>query len=214
MRRHLHWAVSRSRDHATTVTRLHRFVKRAARVLGRRKRSSAEVEADFDSLLERIRTRLRQPKLPPGEAGPLRKMLGTAGYFGKKIFTCYDHKDIPPTDNGEEQMYGRLRAYERRVTGHKSTSRTVRDGPRTAPVLERARRGELATPEELARVSPERRDENLEAMNRARRHHARPRLIRKRLKEVAAELASRELTGCSSQKRRRADILDRQILRR
>ncbi len=213
MRRHLDWAVLRSRDHAETVTRLHRFVKSAARVLGRRKKSSAEVEADFDSLLERIRTRLRQPKLPPAETGPLTKMLDTAEYFGKKIFTSYDHKDIPPTNNGEEQMYGRLRGYERRITGHKSTSRTVRDGPRTAPVLERARRGELATPEELARVSPERRDENLKATKRARRHHARPRLIRKNLKDVAEELASRDLTSGSSS-RRRADILDRQILRR
>ena len=59
--KHLHRAVVRTRRLGETVKRPHRFVKRAARVLGRKK-TSREVEADFDPLLQRIRTRLRQPK--------------------------------------------------------------------------------------------------------------------------------------------------------
>ncbi len=52
--KHLHRAVVRSRRPAEMVTRLNRFVRRAARVLGREK-TSDEVEADFDLLLDRAR---------------------------------------------------------------------------------------------------------------------------------------------------------------
>lgn len=118
-------------------------------------------------------------------------MLSSSEYYGGKIFACYDHEDIPPTDNGHEHMYGRLRGNERRVTGHKSTSRTVRDGRFTAPVIERMLRGDIPTVEELARVSPERYKANLEEMKRARRRHARSRLIRKNFEAVLSGLASR-----------------------
>jgi len=134
--RHLHRAVVGSHRLAGMVTRLGRFVKRAARVLGREKKTSEEVEADFDLLLERVRTRLGQPKVSPRvasgsfgkvtrrgeEAKALRKMLSSSKYYGGKLFTCYDHADMPPTNNSHEHAYGRLRGTERRVTGHKSTT--------------------------------------------------------------------------------------------
>jgi len=190
--KHLHRAVVGSHRLAEMVTRLNRFVKRAARILGRKGKTSEEVKADFGSLLERIRTRLRQPKTPAEEARALRKMLSSAEYYGDKIFTCYDHADIPPTNNGHEHMYGRLRGNERRITGHKSTSRTVRDGRFTAPVIERMRRGDIRTPEALALVSPEEYNARLEEMKRARERHARPREIRKRFDEVLKGLASHD----------------------
>ena len=188
--KHLHRAVSGSHRIADMVTRLHRFVKRAARILGREKKSSDEMTADFDLLLEKIRVRLRQPKTSAEEARALRKMLSSAEYYGDKIFTCYDHADIPPTNNGHEHMYGRLRGNERRITGHKSTSRTVRDGRFTAPVIERMQRGDILTPDALARVLPEEYNARLEEMRAAREHHARPRKIRKLFDEVLKGLAS------------------------
>jgi len=120
--RHLHRAVVGSHRLAEMVTRLDRFVKRAARVLGQEKKTSDEVEADFDLLLERVRTRLSRPKVTPEEAKALRKMLSSSKYYGGKLFTCYDHADMPPTNNSHEHAYGRLRGTERRVTGHKSTT--------------------------------------------------------------------------------------------
>ncbi len=120
------------------------------------------------------------------------RMLSTSKYYGEKIYTCYDDEDIPRTNNGHEHMYGRLRGNERRVTGHKSTSRTVRDGRFTAPVIERLLRGEMPEPEDLARVSPEKYKAKLEEMKRARERHARPREIRRRFDEVLKNLASHD----------------------
>jgi hypothetical protein len=211
--RHIHRAVICSHDLARMVTRLHRFVKRAARILGRKKESSDKVKADFDLLLERIRVRLRQPATSPEEAKALRKMLSSAEYYGGKLFTCYDHADLPRTNNGHEHMYGRLRGNERRVTGHKSTSRTVRDGRFTAPVIERVLRRGVAAPDELARASPETCKRNLEEMRKAREQHARARLIRENYDTVmegfmlyAARLRRRPSN--------RASLLDTVILRR
>jgi hypothetical protein len=202
LRKHLHRAVARSHRLAEMVTRLHRFVKRAARVLGRKK-TSGEVKADFDLLLDRIRTRLRQPKTSAEEAKALRKMLSSSEYYGGKLFTCYDHEDIPRTNNGHEHMYGRLRGNERRVTGHRSTSRTVRDGRFTAPLIERMQRGDIPQPEALARVSPEKYRAKLEEMKRARVRHARPLDIRKRFDEVLEHLASRARSPPAQRPRRR-----------
>ena len=211
--RHLHRAVVGSHRLAEMVTRLGRFVKRAARVLGQEKKTSGEVEADFDLLLERIRTRLRQPKIPPEEAKALRKMLSRSEYYGGKLFTCYDHADMPPTNNSHEHAYGRLRGTERRVTGHKSTSRTVRDGRFTAPVIETTLRRGVAAPDELARVSPEVYKRRLEEMREAREHHARARLIREKYDAIVEELASRG-DHRRPRRRRRTGPLDKAILRR
>ena len=210
--RHIHRAVICSHDLARMVTRLKRFVKRAARVLGRKGKTSGEVKADFGLLLERIRTRLRQPSTSPEEAKALRKMLASADYYGGKLFTCYDHADLPRTNNGHEHMYGRLRGNERRVTGHKSTSRTVRDGRFTAPVIERVLHRGVAAPEELARASPEACKRNLNEMRKAREQHARARLIRENydtLMEGLMLYAARRRRRPSN----RASLLDTVILR-
>jgi hypothetical protein len=208
--RHLHRAVAGTHRLAEMTTRLHRFVKRSARVLGQEGKTSAEVTTDFDVLLERVRARLGRPGVAPEEARALRKMLSSSEYYGDKLFTCYDHPDIPPTNNGHEHAYGRARGYERRVTGHKSTSRTVRDGRFVAPAIERTLRRGVASPEELARVSPEVYKGRLEDMRKARERHARARLIRERYDAVVEELASR---GDRRRRRRRAGALDKAILR-
>ncbi len=211
--KHLHRSVAGSHRLAEQVTRLHRFVKRAARILGRKKKSSDEMKADFDLLLERIRVRLRQPKTSAEEAKALRKMLASSAYYGGKLFTCCDHEGLPPTNNGHEHMYGRLRGNERRVTGHKSTSRTVRDGRFTAPVIEATLRRGIMPPEELARADPDACKARIEEMRAAREHHARARRIRKDYDTVLEGLAS-----CGARRRgvirSRGSPLDTVILRR
>jgi hypothetical protein len=211
--KHLHRAVLRSHRPAEMVTRLNRFVKRAARILSRTGRTSRKVKADFGLLLERIRTRLRQPNTSPEEAKALRKMLSSSEYYGKKLFTCYDHAGLPRTNNGHEHMYGRLRGNERRVTGHKSTSRTVRDGRFTAPVIETTLRRGVAAPEELARASLEACKRNLREMRKARERHARAKLIRENYDTVLEGFmlyAARLRRRPSNQ----ASLLDTVILRR
>ena len=140
-------------------------------------------------------------------------MLASADYYGDKLFTCYDHAGLPRTNNGHEHMYGRLRGNERRVTGHKSTSRTVRDGRFTAPVIERVLRRGVAAPEELARVSPDVYKGTLAEMSAARKRHARARLIRENydtLLEGFMLYAARRHRRPSN----RASLLDTVILRR
>ncbi len=194
------------------MKRLHRFVQRAALILGQKEKTSARVKADLDGLLEDIRSRLASPEVSPEEAKALRKMLSTSEYYGEKLFTCYDHKDMPRTDNSHEHTFGRARGYERRVTGHKSTSRTVRDGPYVIPLIERTLRGGVATPEELARTDPETCRRNLESMRRARQHHARGRLIRENYDTVVERLGSYR-AGRRGGARKQDSLLDTAIMR-
>jgi hypothetical protein len=41
------------------------------------------------------------------------------------LFHCYDHPDIPRTNNELEQYFGRARHHERRATGHKRPTSAV-----------------------------------------------------------------------------------------
>lgn len=204
--------MNRSRDSAAIVTRLQRHVVKVARVLGQEKKSSAAVGADLDAALARIRTRLAQKGLDRRERTALEQMLTTADNYGDKILTCYDHPDIPPTNNGHEHVHGRLRGGERRVTGQPSTAKTVRDGRFLAPVIERAQRGRLPDVEDLARCPAPRRAGNLEAMKRARQHHARPRTIRQHFADALASLG-RRAAAIFTRRVRPAKGRERRILR-
>lgn len=212
MRRHLHWAVVRSQSPAERVGRLHRFVRKTARVLGQKGKSSAQVEADMDALLSRIRARLSSRKLEADEERALSHMLAAADHFGPRLYVCYDHPDIPPTSNEHEHAYGRLRMLERRVTAHKSTSKTVRDGIFLAPLLERALRGPLPAIAELARTPETQYRATLEEMRRARARHAKPRNIRRHFKQVLARLAAH--SPPSSPPRNRSAPQGKSLLRR
>ena len=182
--------MNRSRDHAEMTRRLHRFVTRAARVLGRTRKSSAAVRADMDALAARIRARLDSPRLAAREGAVLEQMLKTYGRYRERLFACYDHPDLTRTTNELERRFGVLRANERTIRAHTSTSRTARDGAfLAAPIAELGRRGPLA-PEELARVPEAVREANLAAMKAARERHARPRTIRARFDEVLDGIAS------------------------
>ena len=107
---------------------LHRFVRKAAKLLNT-KASSKRVARSFDGLLLEIRETIeRYPE--SARAVILEQMLKTSRHFGSKLFTRYDHPDLPPTDNGLEGVFRDTRRHERLITGHKSTARrTVRDGP-------------------------------------------------------------------------------------
>jgi hypothetical protein len=191
LRRHLHWAVVRAQDHARMVKRLQRFVRQTARVLGQEGKRSAQVRADMDALLERIRRRLSTRKPEAAEDRALEHMLASAEHFGDQLYVCYDHPDIPPTSNEHEHTHGRLRMLERRVTAHKSTARVVRDGVFLAPLLERAQRQPLPGAAELATTPETQYRATLDRMRQARAHHAKPRNIRRRFDQVLARLAAR-----------------------
>jgi hypothetical protein len=170
--------------------RLHRVVMRAAHVLGQEDASAARVRGDMDALAARIRVRLDSPRLEARETAILEQMLKTYAHYRPRLFACYGRPDLTRTTGELERTFGGLRANERTVRAHTSTSRTARDGAFiAAPMAELRGRGPLA-PEELARVPAAVREANLTAMKRARERHARPRTIRMHFEETLDAIAA------------------------
>jgi hypothetical protein len=159
---------------------------RAAKLLGLNG-SSAQVRRSFDALLEEIRDAVnRYPE--SFRASALQHMIETSDLFAPKLFTCYDHPDIPPTDNALEGVFRDVRRHERLITGHKSTARrTVRDGPFLLPVLQRVRRG-LPSVEDLGRVPEECWRARLRELQAARARYDHPRRVRQNIRDVLDDL--------------------------
>jgi hypothetical protein len=68
------------------------------------------------------------------KSGPMRPglehFLKVSRSFWPGLFQCYDHPELPRTNNDLEQVFGSYRHYQRRVTGHKVASAgTVLRGP-------------------------------------------------------------------------------------
>ena len=52
----------------------------------------------------------------------LEHFLKVTRSFWPGLFQCYDHHDLPRTNNALEQVFGAYRHHERRVTGRKGAS--------------------------------------------------------------------------------------------
>ncbi len=77
------------------------------------------VRADYEALLDTMRT-------DQATAGALSPAVGhflrvTASY-GAGLFHCYDHPDLPRTNNDLERRFGLLRYHERRATGRRTVT--------------------------------------------------------------------------------------------
>lgn len=147
------------------------------------------MKASFGKLLADIRASIQRHPQSAREYA-MRHMLATSKIFGSKIFPCYDHPDLPRTDNALEGVFRDTRRHERLITGHKSTARrTVRDGPFLLPALQRARRGSPLPA--LSGVPPELWRMNLAAIQQARRRYDRPRRLRRDLNDLLDTLVKR-----------------------
>ena len=162
--------------------------------------SSAQVKRSFEVLLEEIRKAIERHPASLREAA-LSGMLKTSEIYGKKLFTHYDHPDLPPTDNGLETLFRDTRRHERLITGHKSTARrTVREGAFLVPVLQQHARGNPPSAQDLRRVPESVWRNRLRHIQQARAQYDRPRRIRTNLKTHLDELVKR----CRKIKRSRA----------
>jgi hypothetical protein len=96
------------------------YVHRAAHLL-------ANADAlDRLALQQRYGELLAELQVAQAQLGPLALAAAhflkvTASYW-PGLFACYAVADLPPTDNGLEQYFGRARHAERRATGRKSAS--------------------------------------------------------------------------------------------
>ena len=51
--------------------------------------------------------------------------LKVTANYGEALFWCYDHPDLPRTDNDLEHLFGSLRYHERRASGRKQVAPTL-----------------------------------------------------------------------------------------
>lgn len=152
--------------------------------------SSAEVRRSFEALMAEIRDAVN--RCPESfRASALEHMIETSDLFAPNLFTCYDHPDIPTTDNALEGLFRDMRRHERLITGHKSTARrTVRDGPFLLPALQHVQRKPPSV-EELSRVPEEIWRARLRKLQAARARYDHPRRVRKNLPNVLGDLVKR-----------------------
>src|SRR5260370_7397089 len=96
------------------------WVHRAAHILSNdEKQAAAQVRHTYEDLLKEM-----EQTSTPFE--PLAMMFSTfrkvATSYWPGLFYCYDHADLPRTNNELEQYFGSVRYHERRATGRKQAS--------------------------------------------------------------------------------------------
>jgi hypothetical protein len=96
------------------------WVHRAAHILTNdQKQTDADVRQTYEQLLAEM-------EQAPVSSETLTTMLSTfrkvTTSYWPGLFHCYDHADLPRTNNELEQYFGSARYHERRATGRKSAS--------------------------------------------------------------------------------------------
>jgi hypothetical protein len=96
------------------------WVHRAAHILTNdQKQTAADVRQTYGQLLAEM-------EQAPVSSETLTTMLSTfrkvTTSYWPGLFHCYDHADLPRTNNELEQYFGSVRYHERRATGRKSAS--------------------------------------------------------------------------------------------
>jgi hypothetical protein len=96
------------------------WIHRAAHLLTNDQQQTA---ADVRQTYEQLLTEMEQA---PASSETLTTMLSTfrkvTTSYWPGLFHCYDHTDLPRTNNELEQYFGSARYHERRTTGRKSAS--------------------------------------------------------------------------------------------
>ncbi len=96
------------------------WVYRAAHLLTNdEKQAAAQVRQTYEALLAKM-------EQSPTSSESLTTMLSTfrkvTTSYWSDLFHCYDHADLPRTNNDLEQYFGSARYHERRATGRKQAS--------------------------------------------------------------------------------------------
>jgi len=96
------------------------WVHRAAHILSNdEQHTAAQVRQTYETLLAEM-------EQAPTSSEPLTTMLSTfrkvTTSYWPGLFHCYDHADLPRTNNALEQYFGSARYHERRASGRKQAS--------------------------------------------------------------------------------------------
>jgi hypothetical protein len=100
----------------------HRWIVQVAQVLANPDGVDA---AAVETALRAVRTEVLRYQGDEAVAGWATHFYRVTMSYWRGLFHCYDHPDIPRTNNELEQYFGRARHHERRATGHKRPTSAV-----------------------------------------------------------------------------------------
>jgi len=86
---------------------------------------SADTGAGVRQRVEAALDDLAAGDVPSWLAAPLAHLVTVLRRLGPGLYHCYDVPDLPRTNNALEQFYRRVKAGERRTTGHRRSDRFV-----------------------------------------------------------------------------------------
>ena len=82
-----------------------------------------------ESYLEEVATAVAREQVPAWLVPAVQHLVTVLQRLGDGLYHCYDVPGLPRTDNDLEQFYRRVKALERRITGHtRSDTFVVRVG--------------------------------------------------------------------------------------
>lgn len=175
------------------------YLKEAARILSNPdEKKGKQVRRQLRGLLTKMRQeakRARQAK---------RKKLAEAlEHFGKVtrsyeagLFHCYDHAEVPRTNNDLEQLFGSHRYHERRASGRKGGSPTVVVRGPVRVVAALVTRQKEPTPEELVPRDPEKWRQLRDELQRRRGERTKHRRFRRNPEAYLRDLESKFAQSC------------------
>jgi hypothetical protein len=115
--------------------------------------SGATVRERGEGYRRQVRLSSASTDFPAGLRPAIERFCAVLEHFGDHLYHCYDTPGLPRTNNALEQFYRRVKATERRITGHRrSDNFVVRMGGFAADALATVRGDEAALLSALAHV--------------------------------------------------------------
>jgi len=87
--------------------------------------SAAGVRRRYVQILAEMETASADPGIDTLVQGWYTTFLKVTASYGEALFWCYDHPDLPRTNNDLEHLFGSLRYHERRASGRKQVAPTL-----------------------------------------------------------------------------------------
>jgi hypothetical protein len=87
--------------------------------------TGARVQRQVEAHLTAIEAALADGQLAPWLQPATTHLVTVLRRLGDGLYHCYDVPELPRTDNAMEQFYRRVKACERRITGHRRSDQFV-----------------------------------------------------------------------------------------
>jgi hypothetical protein len=99
------------------------LVFRAVHILNNDEKASVqEIRQRYAQILREMEAIRVDPGTDPLVKAWYTTFLKVTTSYGEALFQCYDHPDLPQTNNDLEQLFGSIRYHERRASGRKQVA--------------------------------------------------------------------------------------------